>query len=328
MRKLGAFLVYVTMFSSFFLLITGCGDDSTTVEPEPITSLVSASVTTPPTLDGVGNDAAWNNADAFVINAGASATYANAFGSVEVTTKSVNTSTDVYILVSWTDPSGTENVDKNQWTYGTDGWEKNGNEDRFFMMFDAGDNGTEGANCATMCHVPAMYTTGGGHVDVWHWKAARSAPVGCADDKWWDDQGRGSDSKTIGAYSDNLQTLADSSDVPLYSGPVTADGHFIIVPVGETAESYCTPFDTTATTGVIPGYILNQNRDGSRFADVAAASSYNNGVWTIEFKRALDTGNADDVAFVAGNTYEFSCAVTDNSGGSHSGAGVFDFTIE
>ncbi len=328
MRKLGAFLVYVTMFSSIFLLIGGCGDDDTTSPPEPVTSLVSASVTTPPTLDGVGNDAAWNNADAFVINVGTSSTYANAFGPVDVTTKSVHTATDVYILVSWTDPSGTENVDKNQWTYGTSGWEQNGNEDRAFLMFDAGDNGTEGANCATMCHIPVMYTTGGGHVDVWHWKSARSAPVGCADDKWWDDQGRGSDSKTVGAYSDNIQTLADSSVVPLYSGPVSADGHFIIVPTGETPALYCTPFDTTSTTGVIPGYILDENRDGSRFADVEAASSYNSGVWTVEFKRALDTGNADDVAFVAGNTLEFSIAITDNSGGSHSGAAVFDFTIE
>ena len=328
MRKLGTFIVLVAMLASLSLLIAGCSDDSTTVAPVPITSLVSASVTTPPTLDGVGGDAAWNNANAFVITVGETSAHANAFGTVEVTTKSVHTASDAYLLISWTDPSGTENVDGHQWTYGTNGWEQNGNEDRVFLMFDAGDNGTEGADCATMCHVPAMYTTGGGHVDVWHWKAARTAQVGCADDKWWDDQGRGSDSKTVSAYSDNIQTLADSSEVPLYSGPVTADGHYIIVPVGETPASYCTPFDTTATTGIIPGYFLDQNRDGSRFADVEAASSYNAGVWTVEFKRALDTGNADDVAFAAGSTYEFSIAITDNSGGSHSGAGVFDFTIE
>ena len=309
-------------------MIEGCSDDKKSVTPVPVTSLVSAAVTTSPTVDGVGNDAAWNNAAAFVITVGSSATYANAFGSVDVTTKSVHTSTDAYILVSWTDPSNTESLDKEQWTYGTGGWEQNGDEDRFFLMFDGGDNGTEGANCATMCHIPLMYTTGGGHVDVWHWKAARTAPVNCADDNWWDSTGRTSDSKTISSYSDNLQTLGDGSDVPLYSGPITPDGHFIIVPIGETAASYCTPFDTTAVTGIFPGMILNQNRDGSRFADVEAVSSYSNGVWTIEFKRALDTGNADDIAFVAGNTYEFSCAITDNDGGSHSGAGLFDFTIE
>jgi hypothetical protein len=28
-----------------------------------------------------------------------------------------------------------------------------------------------------------LYTTGGGHVDVWHWKAHRTGPVGCVDDK-------------------------------------------------------------------------------------------------------------------------------------------------
>ena len=101
------------------------------------------------------------------------------------------------------------------------------------MVFGAG------GDCATMCHIPEMYTTGGGHVDVWHWKAVRSAPLGCADDKWWSGEGRGSDSKTVSAYSDNKQTLADSSVVPLYPGPITEDGHFIIVSVGETAESVC-----------------------------------------------------------------------------------------
>lgn len=291
------------------------------------TSLVSAAVITVPVLDGVGNDEAWGEAETFVITVGASAEYANSFGEVELSLTSVHTATDLYILATWTDPSGTESIDKNQWSYGNEGWGKSGNEDRFFMMFDAGDNGAEGANCATMCHVPDMYTTGGGHVDVWHWKAHRTTPVGCADDKWWDADGRGSDAKTVSAYSDNKQTLSDGSDVPLYTGPVT-DGHYIIVPTGETAESYCTPFDTLSTEGVYPGYILFEDRDGSRFNDVAASSTYDNGVWTVELRRALNTGNDDDVALIIGETVNFSTAITDNSGGSHSGAGVFDLTIE
>ncbi len=329
MTKLNILRFIAVLALGLSLTFIGCSESTTESEPDPeVTSLVSAAVTSTPTLDGVGDDAAWNSAAAFLVTVGESAIYANAFGQVDVTLKSVHTSTDVYILASWTDPSGTESVDKNQWTYSGGSWGKSGNEDRLFFLFDAGDNGTEGADCATMCHGGEMYTTGGGHADVWHWKGARSAPVGCADDKWWDGNGRGSDSKTVSAYSDNIQTLGDGSDAPLYSGPITTDEHFIIVPTGETAETYCTLFDTTATTGVYPGYILDQNRDGSRFDDVAAASTYSNGVWTVELKRALNTGHSDDVAFAIGNTYQFSMAVTDNSGGSHSGAGVFDLTIE
>jgi len=291
------------------------------------TSLVSVSVDAPPVLDGVGDDEAWELAETFVVTAGESAQYSNTFGEVEVSMTSVHTDTDIYILATWADPSGTRSIDKNQWSYDDEGWGKSGNEDRFFMMFDAGDNGAEGANCATMCHVPEMFTTGGGHADVWHLKTHRTTPVGSVDDKWWDADGRGSDAKTISAYSDNIQTLTDGTDVPLFSGPIT-DDHFIIVPAGETVETYCTPFDTLSTEGVYPGYILFADRDGSRFADVSAGASYNDGVWTVELKRALNTGHDDDVAFVIGETVNFSLAVTDNSGGGHSGAGVFDLNIK
>ncbi len=57
-------------------------------------------------------------------------------------------------------------------------------EDKFFILFDAGDNGTEKANCATMCHATDMTTTGGGHVDVWNWKSTTTAPARLADDEW------------------------------------------------------------------------------------------------------------------------------------------------
>lgn len=328
--KKTSFIIFASLLSfAVLLIISGCDDNATEVTPPVvITSLNAASVTTPPTLDGVGTDAAWDNASAFVVTVGQTLEYANEFGEIDVTLKAVHTATDIYIYASWAD--STENVDKNQWSYdANDGWVKSGNEDRIFFMFDAGDNGTEGADCATMCHAGdgTMSTTGGGHVDVWHWKSARTAPVGCADDKWWDANGRGSDAKTVSAYNDNIQTLADTSDVPMYSGPVTGSS-FIIVPAGDSAAGYCDAFDTTTTSGTYPGYYLDQDRDGSRFADVLAQSTYSGGVWTVEFKRALDTTHDDDVAFVIGETIKFSMAVTDNSGGNHSGAGNLDLVIE
>lgn len=319
---------FILILLSLFLVsgaFIGCDDSKTN---EPVTDLNVTLVTTVPILDGNSNDAAWDEADALVLKLGENASYSSiAEVYVDLTLKAVRTATDLYILAEWMDNSSTENVDKNQYTYSAaDGWTKSGNEDRIFFIFDAGDNGNEGANCATMCHVATgeMSTTGGGHVDVWHGKAARSFPVGTTDDKWWDGTGRNSDSKTVSAYSDNIQTLSDGSTVPLYSGPVT-NGHYIIIPVGETAESYCTPFDTTSTSGVIPGYILNMNYDGSRFADISTKAVYSGGKWTVEFKRALDTGNDDDVAFTtgSGDKVQMTTAVTDNSGGSHVGSEPF-----
>lgn len=307
-----------------------------------ITSLVSVSVSSGPTLDGDGSDAVWDEADAFVVTTGVSADYANAFGEIDVTLKSVHTSSDVYILASWTDPTGTENVDKNQWSYSDGTWSKSGNEDRIYFMFDMGVNGTEGADCSSMCHVAdgKMWTTGGGRVDVWHWKAHRTNPLGLADDKYFDDNyteddgsisgdgGRHGDSKNISAYKDNKTS---SGNFPLYAGPIT-NGSFIIIPDGGTTGDL-TPFDSTDAnlqSNTYPGYYLNANAydSGESRHNVEATGNYSNGVWTVEFKRALDTGNDDDAAFAVGSTTKFSIAATDNSGGDHSGAGVFNFTIE
>ncbi len=297
-------------------------------------SLPSTAVTTGPTLDGTSDDLAWLNAAPLVVTTGAVPRFQSAIGEVDVTLKSVHTGSDLYILATWTDPNGTENVTKKQWSYngGTSSWERSSaDEDRLFFLFDAGDNGTEGADCATMCHVAtgSMSTTGGGHVDVWHWKAARTNPVGLADDKWWDGSGRGSDAKTISAYKDNITA---SGNFPKYAGGTNTYGNFIKIEVGET-EADLVLFDSTDAGlqgNTYPGYYvdLNATDSGESRHDIHASGSYAGGVWTVEFKRALDTGNADDVAFVVGGSYQFSVAVTDNSGGAHSGAGVIDLVIK
>jgi hypothetical protein len=310
----------IILIAAFGLVFMSCEDDKTT---ELITDLNVKEVSNAPTIDGNGTDAVWKDADALELVLGQTADYSNAFGKVDLTLKAVRVSSTLYILAEWMDPSASKSVDKKQWNYDSGAWKQSGNEDRIFFMFDAGDNGTEGANCATMCHVAegAMYTTGGGHVDVWHGKTARTFPVGRTDDKWWDGTGRNSDAKTVGAYSNNKQTLADGSTVPLYSGPIT-DDHFIIITEGGTADDL-TLFDTTSTTGTFPGYILNMNRDGSRFADIETQATFSGGKWTVELKRALNTGNSDDVAFTVGKDYQMTVAITDNSGGDHSGAVPF-----
>lgn len=283
--------------------------------------LVVASVTTGPTIDG-SVDAVWSNATEYVVTVGESADYSNAFGAIDVSLKALQDGEYVYILASWAD--ATENVDKKLWTYSAGSWSQSGNEDRIYFMWDTGTNGTEGVNCSSMCHVGdnQMYTTGGGWVDVWHWKAHRTNPLGHADDKYFNDViggdgGRHGDLKTIGLYSDNKD-----NDLPKYSGPIT-DGHFIIIQEGED-ETSLTAFTAADTTIDIPGYILNENADGSR-ADVEAKGVWNNGKWTVELKRMLDTGNSDDDAvFIEGQTIQATIAVTNNSGGDHSGAMPFE----
>ena len=93
--------------------------------------------------------------------------------------------------------------------------------------------------------------------------------------------------------------------------------------LGDCDEAdYFTAFDAASTSGSHRGYWLNENADGSR-ADVMAYSNYSNGTWTVEFKRALNTGNADDVVFGSGDI-EVTMAITDDAGGDHSGSAPFD----
>ena len=308
------------------LMITSCEDDKNT---DPVTDLTVATVTTAPTLDGNGSDAAWDNADELVVTVGLDASHANAFGVIDVNLTAVTDGDNLYIRASWAD--ATESIDKKQWEYENGAWSQSGNEDRMFFLFDMGQNGTDGADCATMCHVAeGKMWTSTGVVDQWHWKAHRTAPIHHADDKHINndylesdgvtiahDGGQHGDSKTKGLYHDNN----DGNGAPIYSGPIT-DGHYLILPAGETADTYFTAFDsTTSTSSPIPGYWLDENADGSR-ADVTAYSTYNNGTWTVEFSRALNTGNDDDVVFGSGDI-QMVIAITDNSGGDHSGSAPF-----
>jgi hypothetical protein len=105
-----------------------------------------------------------------------------------------------YLAATWND--ATESITKNQWFFDGVNWTQSQNEDRFGIIFDMGLNDPDGASCATMCHGDGLMRTNFGHVDVWHWKAYRSNPMGVADDKRWETDDRHSDPGTS-SYSDN-----------------------------------------------------------------------------------------------------------------------------
>ena len=277
-------------------------------------TLTAKATTAAPAIDGVIDDA-WNDAPSVETLEG-------------VELRALYDNDNIYILAKWADghdllagcAEAAESVDKNKWTYGDADWAKSGNEDRFAIMWEGSD--ALGASCAKMCHSGAEHKTSGGNVDVWHWKAARTNPLGLADDKWWNQDGRGSDAKAVGAYSDNKN---EAGDGPRYSGPIM-DGSFIVIPVGGSADNLETNIETSSA---YPGYVLNLNAEGSRW-DVKAKGKYSDGVWTLELQRALNTGNDDDVVFTHNSSVRFSTATFDNTGGGHASQGidVGEYTLE
>jgi len=102
-------------------------------------------------------------------------------------------SKNVYILSVWTDLSGDESLAKSQWEFDGTDWSQPGgrNEDRVAFIFNINASDWGVAGCAAYCHVGEQPGDGGRMrthnpgetLDMWHWKSARSNPLGFADDK-------------------------------------------------------------------------------------------------------------------------------------------------
>ncbi len=261
-----------------------------------------------PTIDGYDGDAAWGSSSTLGLSAAGLGG-----GPSQATVKAAYDSENIYFLVSWTDPTGTESIHKKMWTYNatSDTWSQSGNEDRVYFLWNINAPDFE-SGCAIYCHVGVsawenstqMGTNDvGAIVDVWHWKAARTHPVNNAEDKYWVDLSEATEIPYEGGIE--LRTrLPDlgggftgdnkEGSLPKYMDPLDPGANADFLIQGSTIA-----FDPNAAWDdgdTIPGYIVKEGT-GSR-ADVEAVGVYSNGVWTVEFKRALHTGNPDDVSFM------------------------------
>lgn len=248
----------------------------------------------------------------------------------------------IYMVVQWTD--ATLNNYKSEWEYdlATDTWSVLGtgdgaNEDRLFIGFPVVDNEGNfvdgGKGCAVSCHL-AMSTDAKDHMgmnvdgdklDMWHWKATRSAPALLAEDKHWilkgwtvgePQNGRKLDDGRA-AYVTNRYGKSEYGTLPLVAGDtpmyVPFNGPFI---VGDTSTAtriasndrvlwdYETlPYTTWVDAGGIPedgdrvpGYIMRAPLGAA--ADVYTEAQYADGKWTVELVRLRNTGDSDDHQFV------------------------------
>lgn len=130
--------------------------------------------------------------------------------------------------------------------------------------------------------------------DMWHWKAARSNPLGIAHDKMTII----SREKVLRAY---ITRALDGTKL------------YIRRPSDEGSSIYRTKRYRKKQKAVMPKYVLNPNPTGS-VADVKAKGTWHNQQWHLELKRKLDTGNPDDVLFSLGQKVLAGIAVFDNSG--------------
>ncbi len=263
-----------------------------------------------PTIDGKDGDAAWGSPSEVNLPLPVQ----KGGGPAKATVKAAYDDNNIYFLVKWQDPTGTESIHKNMLTYNAADktWKKSGNEDRVYFLFNISATDFNGG-CAVYCHVgnpdwdvthdSRMGTNNPGEtIDVWHWKAARTNPKGHADDKHWVDLTEADEIVYEGETV--LKTrLADSGSgfdsgnadagLPKYmhKNDPGANVDFLFTEDAVTFD----PNADWSDGDTIPGYVLKEG-SGSR-ADVVTMATYSGGTWVVEFKRSLATNNPDDVQF-------------------------------
>jgi hypothetical protein len=275
--------------------------DGTTASPSGI---VSTRVTRPPQIDGRDDGvAAWGNFQSAVPLPDGTGTT----GIDSVTLRSVYDNQYIYFFARWTETTGGAqtvgaSTARRQYAFNGTAWTRTGDEDRAYLVFPINDPGFGTGGCVSGCHMSSMTMASpmGTTWDVWHWKAARTAPSQTADDQWIDDgtfsgrpnNGR-NDDEGISAYVE-----PGTATLPGSMPAVSAAGRGVIN--GPLWIWDATPFNPAlpwAAGDSFPG-VFARLPTGSR-ADVRALAVFNaaTGTWTLELKRLRNTGNADDAAF-------------------------------
>jgi hypothetical protein len=253
--------------------------------------------------------------------------------------KALYTEKEIFFLFQWPDKTLSQNR-----LYEFEGkeWKKvKGDEDRFNLMWDIGNtmNDFPAKGCTAACHKQdkkvTLKTNGPTErMDIWHWKAQRSNPAGYVDDQWLghelrkegdEEIARGSDARTGGGYSDNWDKEAKR---PKYTfkegvkpGPVLLKKDAIEI---KDAGKF-------KAKDRLPREVL-EKPVGSR-GDIEASGLWEKGRWTLEMKRARDTGDkVNDIQFTeAGRPYYFGISVHDDDGDeehSHTGRTVLKLMLK
>lgn len=309
-------------------IFAGCGGDNGNgpngngngIEP---VRLVVDTLVTAPTLTDV-NESVWYNVNSVEVEIGGSSTYGvnPSLGRQNVMIKAIRKLDTLYIWVRWRDPDARlwanyirKSAPQYVWEHVT-----SEGQDVFSIIFDVRDNGTEGADCASMCHTTSMKTTGGGHADVWKWMSTATSPGKMAEDQWWDATGTDQDA-TINLY---VYRSNYSQALPSYMHPDTTEFQGPFLYISEEVE-----FDNLGidwpTTYKMPGYRIDSTifhspiRGSTSLNDVKAISEFDNTgsqqsdyLWTVVFARALNTGHSDDINLAGVDSLQVTVAATHN----------------
>ncbi len=301
-------------------------------------SLVTAKkATAAPKLDGVADDAVWKSATGAEVSAVDGAN----FGGTGKTTGSVKAAymgDMLYLLIQWKD--ATLSLQRSPWAKQADGsWtqlkdaeDKGGDNNKYYedkaaLIWSIDDSifGFERRGCQMSCHSGQPGKPFGNKYseeeselgDIWHIKNVRTSPVGMVDDQYLDNTrydpkkspsaGRHTDPGG-GGYSDIV--LKDGVPELMHKDATAANrgGTYWLAKQDAVPfdDSKFKPGDEVAAIAIAP-------LEGDR-GDIRAGARWNEGTWTVEIARKLETGSDKDVQFSdLTKAYPFGVAFFDNA---------------
>lgn len=221
-----------------------------------------------PVIDGIADDAVWRQAT--------SIRTIDLVANLEIEIKAVYTADSLALLVQYPDTTENRMHKPLIWDAST-GLYKVGPQREDAMIFKW--------NMDPFATDLTLQSNKPYKADIWYWKSYRSDHAGYADDKFqiYSKFKVGKKNKTLLSKDGTVFHFSRHGD----------DGK-------STYESL-SPTEYSGDT--IAGYSLRTPL-GSR-ADIRAKGVWRNNRWTIEFSRKLDTGNADDVRFLPGQSFLF-----------------------
>ena len=357
MKKIHTFIFFTALLAVVLAFLAFPSMEPTIVaEAQGDDTLVSVMVEEGPTLDGVADEAFWEEAMPLEVGVRRGANN----GETDVFLKSVYTEDMVYFLVTWEDPTYSfmrfpwEMQEDGTWMQFRDPENMGGDEnvwyeDKFAFIWDI--NGIEyfaDEGCFGTCHLTEdededsgkpygnKYTENeDGLGDIWHWKSVRN--LNQAHDqyldgvRWSEDTpsaGRHGDPNDGGGYSNNVDDTDPDAKVPAFmpSGDdFPRDGS-----PGYILASEAVPFDASLFEpgDMLPGIVISEFVGDA--GDIAAGWMWEDGVWTLELGRALVTESEFDVQFDdMEKVYLFGVAPFDNAQVRHAfHRGVLEFVFE
>jgi len=158
-------------------------------------------------------------------------------------------------------------------------------------------------------------------LDLMQWRVARSNPVGMADDGYVLEYRLFDKGKKMFTWNIDKKTMIPkfmfdtkkTGYIALQEKDFTDPGKVIAI----IKEVNAKPYDPNAgfkAGDILPGRLLTQKTEGSAGDNDSSEGAWNNGVYTVVFRRKLDTGNAkDDKIMKTGGIYHVGFAIHDDN---------------